>query len=166
MLTYDASAIAISYLPAAGDKENVDKYTYHHLRRDVWEITSNTSATNTAGLAARETGHSTAGPGVKVESRYVVPSAHLTIARFVTAKDTTRDRTEDGEVDLEVMKKFVERIDEINEKLEQEYWPQGEQGDSIQDEGQWIVGEEQGLDCRWGTLWYGEGETVRLGKGF
>ena len=166
MLTYDASAIAISYLPAAGDKENEDKYTYHHLRRDVWEMTSNTSATNATGSTAGEIGPGATGPGVKVESRYVVPSAHLTIARFVTAKDTTRDRTEDGEVDLEVMKKFVERIDEINEKLEQEYWPQGEQGDSIQDEGQWIVGEEQGLDCRWGTLWYGEGETVRLGKGF
>jgi hypothetical protein len=28
------------------------------------------------------------------------------------------------------------------------------------------VGEERGLDFRKGTLWYGGGETVRLGVGF
>jgi hypothetical protein len=28
------------------------------------------------------------------------------------------------------------------------------------------VGQEKGLDCRQGTLWYGGGETIRIGKGF
>lgn len=165
MLTYDASAIALSYLPAGG-VEKRDKYTYHHLRRDIWEMTSDTSATNMAGSADGDSAQSATGPGVRVESRYVVPSAHLTIARFVTNRDTTKKRTETGEVDVEVMRRLVERIDTINETLERDYWPLGEQEDGIKDGGQWVVGEEQGLDCRWGTLWYGDGETVRLGRGF
>jgi hypothetical protein len=31
---------------------------------------------------------------------------------------------------------------------------------------EWLVGDGKGLDCREGALWYGGGQTVRLGKGF
>lgn len=67
-------------------------------------------------------------------------------------------------MDREKVRNLVERIEEINAWLEREYWPRG--GEEIRAGGEWIVGEEKGLDCRRGTLWYGGGETVRLGKGF
>ncbi len=68
--------IAVSFLPAAGETVVSpppvapepdhqaylsDEYTYHHLRRDIFDI-------------AREA-------GVDVGSRYVVPSAHITLGR-------------------------------------------------------------------------------------
>lgn len=48
--------------------------------------------------------------------------------------------------------------------LEETFWPQ--EGGERNDEGEWVVGQEKGLDCRRGQLWYGGGETVNLGKGF
>jgi hypothetical protein len=48
--------------------------------------------------------------------------------------------------------------------LEREFWPTQE---GIRDGGEWIVGEEKGLEVRKGTLWYGSGgETVLVGEGF
>lgn len=138
-VTYDAQAMALSFLPATGRPE--DDYTYHHLRRDVYGLC--TSA------------------GVEIRSRYVVPSAHLTIGRFVFAEDFG---TGEG-FDHERMGKMVEVIDEVNEWLEREYWPQGEKGE-IKPGGEWVVGEGKGLDHRKGTLWYGGGQTILVGKGF
>ncbi|KAF2267411.1 hypothetical protein CC78DRAFT_490277 [Lojkania enalia] len=145
---FDASAIALSFVPAAGEGLHNgrtledDRYTYHHLRRDLYNI-------------CRET-------GVKVESRYVVPSSHLTIGRFIAPKDF---KDEAGKYDQRIVKAFVEKIEEINKWLEREYWPQFNDG-SIPDGGEWIVGEEKGLHCKMGTLWYGGGNEVHLGKGF
>jgi len=161
MLSYDTSALALSLLPAAGENppstrpSEADDYTYHHLRRDIYSLCTDA--------------------GVTIGSRYTVPSAHLTIARFVTQEDimiketptTQAESSKDGGqggVDREKVKELVERIEEINAWLEREYWPRG--GEGIRAGGEWIVGEEKGLDCRRGTLWYGGGETVRLGKGF
>ena len=80
VVSFDAQALALSFLPAAGEPgttaEGQDSYTYHHLRKDLF-----TKAQAT---------------GVKVASRYVVPSAHLTVGRFVTTKDF---ETTDGKVD-------------------------------------------------------------------
>lgn len=73
-------------------------------------------------------------------------------------------RDMEGRVDRERVGKLVERIEEVNAWLEREYWPR--EGERVKDGGEWVVGEEKGLDCRKGTLWYGGGETVRLGKGF
>jgi hypothetical protein len=161
MLSYDASALALSLLPAAGEahpstrSSEADDYTYHHLRRDIYSLCTNA--------------------GVTIGSRYTVPSAHLTIARFVTQDDiltkeaptaqadTAKDGGQGG-VDRGKVRNLVERIEEINAWLEREYWPRGEE--EIRAGGEWVVGEEKGLDCRRGTLWYGGGETVRLGKGF
>jgi hypothetical protein len=55
-------------------------------------------------------------------------------------------------------------VGELNEWLEREFWPK-EGG--IRHGGEWVVGEEKGLEVRKGTLWYGSGgETVLVGEGF
>ncbi|KAK0848487.1 hypothetical protein LTS02_014053 [Friedmanniomyces endolithicus] len=145
MLSYDAQALALSFLPAAGepaghDAASNDSYTYHHLRRDLHAKASAT--------------------GVKVASRYVIPSAHLTIGRFITMSDF---ETTEGKVDHAKVKRLIETIESVNSWLREQYWPQEE---GIKEGGEWLVGEGKGSDFRKGALWYGGGETVRLGKGF
>ena len=142
LVSYDAQALALSFLPAAGEpgRVNNDAFTYHHLRRDLHKKAE--------------------AAGVKVASRYVIPSAHLTIARFVTKRDF---ETASGEVDHAKVEKLVTTIDEINHWLEANYWPRDI---GVLAGGEWIVGEEKGLDFRKGALWFGGGETVQLGEGF
>ena len=144
LLSYDAQALALSYLPAAGEpgrSAQADAYSYHHLRRDLY-----------AKAAAT---------GVKVASRYVIPSAHLTIGRFIMKRDF---ETAEGDVDHAKVERLIETIESINSWLQAEYWPQE---DGIKDGGEWLVGEEKGLEYRKGALWYGSGgETVALGTGF
>jgi hypothetical protein len=130
LVSFDARALAISFLPAAGEPGrslDEDQYSCHHLRRDLF--------------AQAQAG------GVKVGSRYVVPSAHLTIARFVKAQDFE-------------MAELIRAVDEVNLLLQKEVWPRG---------GKWRMGRgrREGLEVRKGTLWYGGGgETVLLGEGF
>ncbi|EME42188.1 hypothetical protein DOTSEDRAFT_73117 [Dothistroma septosporum NZE10] len=132
MVSFDAQAFALSWLPA----EN-GEYTYHHLRRDLFTLVSKT--------------------GVTVASRYVIPSAHLTVGRFIEAGDL---EAQDGTVTIEKVAELIKVIEEINQWLQKEYWSQKE---GIE----WVVGEEKGLEFRKGPLWYGAGgETVQLGKGF
>ncbi|KAI0514543.1 RNA ligase/cyclic nucleotide phosphodiesterase [Xylaria bambusicola] len=148
MISYDLSAFAVSFLPASGEPEvspapqlpdnavvldKGDSYSYHHLRRDMWD----------QAKAA----------GVTIDSRYIVPSAHITLGRYLSHKDHATP---------EQRKKWVEAIDEINEWLEREVW---EKSDS-EVIGEWVIGQERGLDVRVGTLWYGGGRTVLLGEGF
>jgi len=64
MLSYDASAIALTFVPDSAKAEKV--YTYHHVRRDLYNICKST--------------------GVAINTRYVLPSAHLTIGRLVTER--------------------------------------------------------------------------------
>jgi hypothetical protein len=148
MISYDGAALALSFLPAAGEllpvykksesdvrTQEDDKFTYHHLRRDLFSI-------------ARKT-------GVSVDSRYVVPSSHITIGRFLTQDDHDTP---------EKMINWIKKIEQLNAWLEEEFWPK-ENGKRRED-GEWIVGQERGLDFREGTLWYGGGNTVRIGKGF
>jgi hypothetical protein len=141
LLGYDSSAVALTFVPAAGDG-----YGYHHLRRDIYDLSASTS--------------------VPITSRYTVPSAHLTVARFVDQKDFVGG---DGRMDSDKVRRWVEVLEGMNEWLQNEYWPgenpdRGEEG--IKKGGEWIVGQEKGLDHRRGTLWYGGGETVMLGRGF
>ncbi|KAH9906720.1 60S ribosomal protein L44 [Xylariomycetidae sp. FL2044] len=148
MISYDLSAFAMSFLPAAGEPsvspapvapdtakilKQGDGYTYHHLRQDMW---------NKAKQA-----------GMTVDSRYIVPSAHITLGRFLTDKDHQTP---------EQRRKWVEAIDEINTWLESKVWA------SLEPKfiGEWVVGQEKGFDIRVGTLWYGGGRTVLLGEGF
>jgi len=151
MLTYDAAAVALSFLPAANQPG--DEFTYHHLRSSLWDLSSITSKLN------REKANDDETRGVEINTRYIVPSAHLTIARFVTAKDTTVD----GKVDVEKMRKWVEVIEQVNEWLEREYWGAEGKGEEVM---QWVIGEEKGLDFRRGPCWYGGGESLDVGRGF
>jgi hypothetical protein len=147
MLSYDAAAIALSFVPAAGEglplsssssseRSMADEsFTYHHLRRDLFSIVKKT--------------------GVSIESRYVVPTSHITIGRFLSQDDHDSP---------DKMEMFITKIEEINQWLEREYWPKD--GGVRKEEWEWIVGHEKGLDVREGRLWYGDGNTVRVGKGF
>ena len=107
LLSYDAQALALSFLPANGEPGSSreegghdDAYTYHHLRKDLFDRAQATD--------------------VKVASRYAVPSAHLTIARFISKKGF---ETAEGEVDRGQVRKLVTMIEKINRWLEAEYWP-------------------------------------------
>ena len=151
IMCYDAAALALSYLPAAGENPfhgrlaEHDRYTYHELRRDIYQEITNA--------------------GVNIGSRYVVPSAHLTIARFNSPNVFEGDPMDKAEtMDLEKRRHWLKEIGLINQWLEAEFWPEGNK--KIKPGGEWVVGEEQGLDFRKGTLWYGGGETVVLGRGF
>lgn len=148
LIGYDASALALSFVPAAGESLSPgrtaedDKFTYHHLRRDMFGLCNDA--------------------GIKADSRYVVPSSHLTIGRFIDPKDFA---DANGSPDPLKMKAFVEKIEEINNWLEKEFWPE-HNDNKIPDGGEFNIGEETGLNCRMGTLWYGGGKTVHSGKGY
>jgi len=147
---FDAAAIALTFVPAAGEalslERNVvdDEFTYHHLRRDVYALASE--------------------GGLKVDSRYVVPSAHLTIGRFIVTEDfSSADESGAMKSDPTKMKKLVDVIEEANAWLKHEYWPKN---DVVKEGGEWLVGQGKGLDCRFGPVWYGDGQSFMVGKGF
>lgn len=147
LISYDLSAFAVSFLPASAEPtisppvtaleakhvEQGDQYTYHHLRRDVWSLAKDA--------------------GITVDSRYIVPSAHITLGRYLTDEDhaTPEQRT-----------KWVETIDEVNLWLQKEVWDRP----GAELIGEWLVGQEKGLDVRVGALWYGGGRTVMMGEGY
>ncbi|RDW90473.1 uncharacterized protein DSM5745_02248 [Aspergillus mulundensis] len=147
IVSYDASAMALSFLPAAGEPIAVDKwphedaYSYHHLRRD---------------LAA-----TVLESGVALAARYVVPSAHVTIARFVTQNGFLLD---DEKMDGSNVATLVQRIEGVNAMLKEKYWPREDGEDSIPAKGEWVVGQEQGLEFNKGPSWYGGGEKVLVGR--
>ena len=150
MLGYDDSAVALSFVPAA-DEDGIqnertvadDSYTYHHLRRDIYSLIKES--------------------GVDIASRYTVPSAHLTIARLVGQEDFCQPGDNDI-LDATKMTLWIRKLEDMNAWLAQNYWP--ESSNSIAAGGEWVVGNEKGLDFRKGTLWYGGGETIHLGRGF
>ena len=157
MLSYDLSAIALSFLPAAGERvqspppvaphpesiihpgipdgttEASDAYTYHHLRRDTFDKVQEA--------------------GLEIASRYVVPSAHITLGRYLTQEEHNTPTQR---------QLWVNTINRINAWLEKEVWD----GSSTEYIGEWIVGQERGLDARVGQLWYGGGRTLTTGEGF
>ena len=146
MISFDAAALALSFVPAAGDgvPSYDDAYTYHHLRHDLYDVCKK--------------------GGVTVASRYTVPSSHLTIARFVTQQGFLANDRGSTVMDPRKVKKWIDTIDATNVWLAESYWPRD--GQAVPEGGEWIVGQEKGLDFRQGTLWYGDGETIRLGTGF
>ncbi|KAL2162378.1 hypothetical protein VTH06DRAFT_7291 [Thermothelomyces fergusii] len=150
IISYDLSAVAVTFLPASGeallqpledaadldgpkdDTTKRDHYTYHHLRRDAFILASET---------------------VPINSRYVAPSAHVTLGRFLTQEDHETP---------EQRERWVRTIDDINRWLENEVWDVKD-GEFL---GEWIVGQERGLEARCGTVWYGGGRTILAGEGF
>jgi vesicle-fusing ATPase len=148
MIGFDAAAIALSFVPAAGEcltdgrTAEDDTYTYHHLRRDLFDACTEA--------------------GIKVDSRYIVPTAHLTVGRFINPVDF--DNTKGSGLDSEKVEKLVTVIEELNEWLQRNYWPK-EDG-TIAKGGEWLVGSGKGLVFREGMLWYGGGQSIYEGKGF
>lgn len=135
MISYDLSAFAVSFLPAAGEPavspapmaldsaaiiKKGDSYSYHHLRRDMWDLARKTE--------------------IEIDSRYIVPSAHITLGRYLSHKDHSTP---------EQRKRWVDAIDKINEWLEREVWGRSD-SEVI---GEWAVGQEKGFDVRVGNLW-------------
>ncbi|KAJ6090474.1 RNA ligase/cyclic nucleotide phosphodiesterase [Penicillium sp. IBT 16267x] len=145
MVSFDASAMALSFVPAAGENlpagDNGDDYSYHHLRRDVFQMVRQAQ--------------------LPVASRYIVPSAHVTIARFINNEDFIVQGAEGAELDRARVKMLVEKVEAINKKLEAEFWPQAD--GTVPEGGEWIVGQ-QNLVIRRGRLWYGGGENVSMGS--
>lgn len=151
MVSYDLAAFAVSFVPAAGEAVTSpppdndagahdaaaldDSYTYHHLRRDVFDL-----ATGAAGVA--------------VDSRYVVPSAHITLGRYLSQEDHDTPAARE---------RWTRAIDEVNAWLEGEVWDSADASAFV---GEWIVGQEKGIDARCGRLWYGGGRTIMMGEGF
>lgn len=146
MLSYDLAAVAMSFLPAAGEPvaspppadggaahEVDDSYSYHHLRRDAFGLVRAT--------------------GVDIASRYVVPSAHITLGRYLGQEDHATP---------EMRERWTRTIDEVNAWLEEVVWDVAD-GAFV---GEWIVGQEKGIDARSGRLWYGGGRTIMMGEGF
>ncbi|KAJ5561055.1 RNA ligase/cyclic nucleotide phosphodiesterase [Penicillium sp. DV-2018c] len=142
MVSFDSAALALTFVPAVSDAKIAsagEDYTYHHLRRDIFEMVRRAN--------------------VSVVPRYSVPSAHFTIARFISQDEFTVEGADGVErVDHQRIKALIEKIEEINTKLENEYWAREGQ---IKDGGEWVVGQED-LVIRRGRLWYGGGEDVPL----
>lgn len=141
IINYDTTAIALSFVPTAseGDVETCsavdDMYTYHHLRRDLFnQVTA---------------------AGVQLNTRYTVPSSHITIARFITQEGFQLQKagSDESYIDSGRVKMLIDTIDRINHKLKEKPV-------------EWVVGQEKGLELHKGRSWYGGGETVLIGKGF
>ncbi|KAJ5084221.1 Ribosomal protein L44e [Penicillium alfredii] len=96
IVSYDASAIALTFVPAA---EENDAYTYHHLRSDLYNTVART--------------------GCPIISRYTVPSAHITIARFVT--DPALEAVAPN-VFRESVSRLLRQIEAINTELISDDW--------------------------------------------
>lgn len=146
MLSYDNAAVALTFVPTAFDKSHIiDKETKTY-GRNVYNCASSA--------------------GVNPEGRYVYPTAHLTVGRFTTTADF-----EDEEVteksDRRKITKWVEKLEGVGAWLKAECWSSisgsGDSFDRVKDGGTWVVGEEKGLDCRIGRVWYGVGDRVGLG---
>ena len=145
VVSFDTAAMALSFVPAAGeipnqlDKPTCDSYSYHHLRRDLWDIVA-------------QSGH-------QLTSRYNVPSAHVTIARFAVPPDL--DKEKESEALSRRKTALVEKIDDINRELRSNDWKHF----GNPSRGEWVVGQERGLELNKGQSWFGKGEAVLIGKG-
>jgi len=144
LLSYDDQGIALTFLPKPDrtpGKEMKGQFTYHHLRRDIYNLSEKAGAT--------------------IECRYIAPSSHITVGRFIDRTDFQTD----GKTDQEKIERWVAKIEEINVFLAGAE-VSGVDVLRLPGLGEWQVGEEKGLDYRRGTLWYGGGESLANGKGF
>ncbi|KAL1679774.1 RNA ligase/cyclic nucleotide phosphodiesterase [Schizophyllum commune] len=135
-LNIDLGGLALSFVPEAGRMQEAAKdppYTYLHMRRDLYAL---------AGEA-----------GITPQARYAVPSAHITLARFVSDEDfvAPTDQEKEKEAAGEKVAEFVQLVDAINLEL----------GAS---ELVWTAGEA-GVELRRGRTWYGGGDVVCRAEG-
>lgn len=145
IVSYDASALALSFVPITekmeGESASTDdrNYTYHHLRSDLYDLVTQS--------------------GCQIGARYNVPSAHLTIARFTIP--VGGDLSKELESLCERAAKLVEKIEDINQELSSDHWRRF----GHPSRGEWIVGQERGLELNKGVAWYGTGSPVLTGEG-
>ena len=154
VVNYDTTAMALSFVPAAGEGGSSqprslddDTYSYHHLRRDFYDRIADT--------------------GIDVMSRYITPSAHITIARFITQEGFLLEHpgSDGSQVDRGQLKALVEKIEHINQKLQQKYWPNQDRdstSSTVTSKGEWLVGREKGVELCGGPSWYGEGKVFPI----
>ncbi|PHH50816.1 hypothetical protein CFIMG_005014RA [Ceratocystis fimbriata CBS 114723] len=163
LLSMDTTAFALSFVPACNepflasqmdtmtaepptdeeegennrreDTNTGDAYTYHHLRRDVFSRLIDA--------------------GIPPTPRYQVPSAHITLGRFIGASDQPAITQADAE-------QWIRCVDKINTWLRETYWT----SEDVHQSAEWIVGQERGLDIRYGPVWYGGGKSLVVGEGF
>lgn len=142
IVSYDASALALSFVPIAsgtGIEAGDGNYSYHHLRTDFYDLVTRS--------------------GCQIGARYTVPSAHVTIARFVVPVGSTQ--VEELKFISERAAKLVEKIEDVNQELRSDHWKRFG-GPS---RGEWTVGQERGLELNKGVAWYGTGDAVLIGEG-
>ena len=150
LISHDVSGFALTFVPANGETPRSpapvvpypharpliakgDGYTYHHLRRDLFD----------AVTAA----------GAEINPRYNMPSAHITLGRFISDIDHETPA---------MRQKWVDTIEEVNDWLQDKVWDR----DDCPYIGEWVVGQERGLDCRVGAASFGGGRSVLAGEGF
>lgn len=144
VVSYDASALALSFLPVFEETEKMTDagngtYSYHHLRSDLYDRITQS--------------------GCQIGARYSVPSAHITIARFVVPIGSTHE--EELAALGERVVKLVERLEDINQELRSDEWKRF----GSPSRGEWTVGQERGLELNKGVAWYGTGEKLLVGQG-
>lgn len=148
IISYDTSAIALSFVPAAGEEDRSeysgkdDQFTYHHLRSDLYNIVTQS--------------------GCPIAARYTVPSAHITIARFITHSGAKEGQSNSQKQFEKKASELIDKIEDLNHELRSNVW--WRLGDPSQ--GQWVIGHEKGLELMKGPTWYGVGDSVVLGEGF
>lgn len=145
IVSYDESALALSFIPIAEPGDGVpsiaddSSYTYHHLRSDLYDILTRA--------------------GCQLVTRYNVPSAHLTIARFTVP--VGGDQSRELESLCNRAATIVETIEGINQELSSNNWKRF----GHPSRGEWTVGQERGLELKKGMTWYGAGSAILVGEG-
>lgn len=148
IVSYDASALAFSFIPAVEETDHdvggkvKHGYSYQHLRSDLYNIVTEA--------------------GCELEARYTVPSAHVTIARFVRPVGRSENESEEPSLFRNRAHELAAAIEDINQELKSDDWKRF----GNPSRGEWVVGQEQGLELMKGRSWYGKGESVVIGEGF
>lgn len=148
IVSYDASALALSFIPAVEDTDDEvngkvkHSYSYQHLRSDLYDVMTEA--------------------GCQLEARYTVPSAHVTIARFVRPVGWSENESEESSLFRKRAHELVATIEGINQELRSDDWKRF----GNPSRGEWVVGQEQGLELMKGRSWYGKGESILIGEGF
>lgn len=148
VISYDTSAIALSFVPAAGEEDHSvysgkdDQFTYHHLRSDLYNIVTQS--------------------GCPIAARYTVPSAHITIARYIAPSGAKEGESDSPKEFEKKASSLIAKIEDLNHELRSNVW--WRLGDPSQ--GEWVIGHEKGLELMKGRTWYGAGDSILLGEGF
>lgn len=109
-ICFDAAALALTFIP--NPKKPV---SYTHYRAKLFDTVVNEA-------------------GIPVDSRYQVPSAHITIARFI------------DQVSPDKLKALLAKAEELNGLL-------------AASDLEWTIGDERPALVRSGRIWYGGGRT-------